>query len=67
MGDLFLKERFVWNVDFVEGGVVILKNKVLKIFSEILVIFCLVYQEACVNCSVRRNIGSCGAICGVIA
>ena len=48
-------------------GLQILKNKVLKIFSEILVIFCLVYQEACVNCSVRRNIGWCGAICGVIA
>ena len=36
-------------MDFVEGGVVNLKNKVLKIFSEILVIFCLVYQEACVS------------------
>ena len=34
-------------------------------FSEILVIFCLVYQEACVNCSVRQNIGWSGAICGV--
>ena len=32
-------------MDFVE----ILKNKVLKIFSEILVIFWLVYQEACVT------------------
>ena len=42
-----LKERFVWNVDFVEGGVVNYKNKVLKIFSEIL-FFCLAYQEACV-------------------
>ena len=54
-------------MDFVEGGVINLKNKVLKIFSEILVIFCLVYQEACVNCSVRRNIGWRGAICGVVA
>ena len=50
-------------MDFVE----ILKNKVLKIFSEILVIFWLVYQEACVNRPVRRNTGCCGAICGVIA
>ena len=49
-------------MDFVE----ILKNKVLKIFSEILVIFWLVYQEAC-NRPVRRNTGWCGAICGVIA
>ena len=32
-----LKERFVWNVDFVEGGVV----NVLKIFSEILFFFVL--------------------------
>ena len=54
-------------MDFVEGGVVNFKEQGLKIFSEILVIFCLVYQEACVNCSVRRNIGWCGAICGVIA
>ena len=61
--EVFRKERFVWNVDFVE----ILKNKVLKIFSEILVIFWLVYQEACVNRPVRRNTGWCGAICGVIA
>ena len=61
--EVFSKERFVWNVDFVE----ILKNKVLKIFSEILVIFWLVYQEACVNRPVRRNTGWCGAICGVIA
>ena len=61
--EVFWKERFVWNVDFVE----ILKNKVLKIFSEILVIFWLVYQEACVNRPVRRNTGCCGAICGVIA
>ena len=45
-------------MDFVE----ILKNKVLKIFSEILVIFWLVYQEACVNRPVRRNTGWCGAI-----
>ena len=37
--EVFWKERFVWNVDFVE----ILKNKVLKVFSEILVIFWLVY------------------------
>ena len=50
-------------MDFVE----ILKNKVLKIFSEILVIFWLVYQEACVNRPVCRNTGWCGAICGVIA
>ena len=61
--EVFWKERFVWNVDFVE----ILNNKVLKIFSEILVIFWLVYQEACVNRPVRRNTGWCGAICGVIA
>ena len=47
----------------------LLKVGLLKVglFSEILVIFWLVYQEACVNCSVRRNIGWCGAICGVIA
>ena len=45
-------------MDFVE----ILKNKVLKIFSEILVSFWLVYQEACVNCPVRRNTGWCGDI-----
>ena len=50
-------------MDFVK----ILKNKVLKIFSEILLIFWLVYQEACVNCPVRRNTGWCGAIYGVIA
>ena len=50
-----------------ECGLEILKNKVLKIFSEILVIFWLVYQEACVNRPVRRNTGWCGAICGVIA
>ena len=50
-------------MDFVE----VLKNKVLKIFSEILVIFWLVYQEACVNRPVRRNTGWCGAICGVVA
>ena len=51
-------------MDFVE----ILKNKVLKIFSEILVIFWLIYQEeACVNSPIRRNTGWCGAICGVIA
>ena len=36
-----LKERFVWNVDFVEGGVVNFKDKVLKIFSEILFFFVL--------------------------
>ena len=54
-------------MDFVEGGIVNLKNKVLKIFSEILVIFCLAYQKARVNCSLCRNIGWCGAICGVIA
>ena len=54
-------------MDFVEGGVVNFKEQGFKDFSEILVIFCLVYQEACVNCSVRRNIGWCGAICGVIA
>ena len=65
--EVFWKERFVWNVDFVEGGVVNFKEQGFKDFSEILVIFCLVYQETCVNCSVRRNIGWCGAICGVIA
>ena len=54
-------------MDFVEGGVVNFKEQGFKDFSEILVIFWLVYQEACVNCSVRRNIGWCGAICGVIA
>ena len=50
-------------MDFVE----ILKNKVLKIFSEILVIFWLVYQEGCVNRPVRRNTEWFGAVCGVIA
>ena len=54
-------------MDFVEGGVVNFKEQGFKDFCEILVIFWLVYQEACVNCSVRRNIGWCGAICGVIA
>ena len=61
-----LKERFVWNVDFVEGGVVNFKEQGFKVFSEILFFFCLVYQEACVKCSVGRNIGWCGAICGVM-
>ena len=28
--------------------------------------FLSVYQEACVKCSVGRNIGWCGAICGVM-
>ena len=52
-------------MDFVEGGVVNFKEQGFKDFCEILVIFCLVYQEACVNCSVRRKIGWCGVICGV--
>ena len=36
--------RFVWNVDFVEGGVVNFKEQGFKdFFREILVIFCPVY------------------------
>ena len=59
---------FVWNVDFVEGGVVNFKEQGFKDFLvRYCFIFCLVFLETCVNCSVGRNIGWCGAICGVIA
>ena len=62
-----LKERFVWSVDFVEGGVVNFKEQGFKDFQgDIVFFFCLVHQEACVKCSVGRNIGWCGAICGVM-
>ena len=43
-----LKERFVWNVDFVEGGVVNFKEQGFKDFKWDIVFFCLAYQEACV-------------------
>ena len=45
-------------------GLQILKNKVLKIFSEILFFLSCLSRGVC---SVGRKIGWCGAICGVIA
>ena len=46
----FSKKRFVWKVDFLKvGPLQILKKKVLKIFSKIVVIFVFVYEEPCLN------------------
>ena len=38
----------MWNVDFVEGGVVNFKEQGFKRFLVRYCFFCLAYQEACV-------------------
>ena len=54
---------FVWNVDFVKGGVV---N--FKILVRYWLFFVLsIKRRVLTVCYVRRNIGWCGAICGVIS
>ena len=42
-----LKERFVWNVDFVEGGVVNFKEQGFKDFSEILFFLSCLSRGVC--------------------